>query len=72
MLFHIMKLLYFWLMGASSNLLDSCEKKHGNVKQHVFVVPFRFAYIEFADKDSVDTAMALDGSFFRGRQIKVG
>lgn len=30
-----------------------------------------FAYIEFADKDSVQTAMALDESLFRGRQIKV-
>lgn len=32
----------------------------------------RFAYIEFADKESVRTAMALDESLFRGRQIKVG
>lgn len=32
---------------------------------------FRFAYIEFADKESVRTAMALDESLFRGRQIKV-
>lgn len=31
----------------------------------------RFAYIEFADKESVRTAMALDESLFRGRQIKV-
>ena len=31
----------------------------------------RFAYVEFADKDSVITAMALDDSLFRGRQIKV-
>ena len=33
--------------------------------------PKGFAYIEFADKDSVETAMALDESLFRGRQIKV-
>ena len=31
----------------------------------------RFAYIEFADKDSVTTSLALDESLFRGRQIKV-
>jgi hypothetical protein len=31
----------------------------------------RFAYIEFADKDSVLTGQALDESLFRGRQIKV-
>ena len=27
--------------------------------------------VEFTDKDSVQTAMALDDSLFRGRQIKV-
>lgn len=31
----------------------------------------RFAYIEFADKDSVQAAMALDESLFKGRLIKV-
>lgn len=31
----------------------------------------RFAYIEFSDKESVRTSMALDESLFRGRQIKV-
>lgn len=36
-----------------------------------FFLFFRFAYIEFADKESVRTAMALDESLFRGRQIKV-
>lgn len=30
-----------------------------------------FAYVEFADKDSVQTALALDDSLFKGRQIKV-
>ena len=33
--------------------------------------PKGFAYVEFTDKDSVSTAMALDESLFRGRQIKV-
>ena len=32
---------------------------------------FRFAYIEFADKEAVETAMALDGTLFRGRQLQV-
>lgn len=32
---------------------------------------YSFAYMEFADKDAVNTAMALDDSLFRGRQIKV-
>lgn len=33
--------------------------------------PKGFAYIEFADKESVQTALQLDESLFRGRQIKV-
>lgn len=33
--------------------------------------PKGFAYIEFAERDSVQTAMALDETMFRGRQIKV-
>lgn len=33
--------------------------------------PKGFAYIEFAERDSVQTAMAIDESMFRGRQIKV-
>lgn len=33
--------------------------------------PKGFAYIEFAERDSVQTAMAMDESMFRGRQIKV-
>ena len=31
----------------------------------------RFAYVEFGDKDSAETALALDDSLFRGRLIKV-
>ena len=59
--------------------------KEINIKMVIFVFYFRvtilcnkfdgqpkgFAYVEFADKDSVSTAMALDDSLFRGRQIKV-
>ena len=30
-----------------------------------------FAYIEFTDKESVETAVTLDDSLFKGRQIKV-
>jgi len=36
-----------------------------------FLFDFSFAYVEFADKDSVQTALALDDSLFKGRQIKV-
>lgn len=31
----------------------------------------RFAYVEFVDPESVDLAMALNGSNFRGRELKV-
>ena len=30
-----------------------------------------FAYVEFADKESVENALALNDSLFKGRQIKV-
>ena len=32
---------------------------------------FRYGYIEFEDKDSVEDALALDGSILAGRQINV-
>lgn len=37
----------------------------------IWSLRYSFAYMEFADKDAVNTAMALDDSLFRGRQIKV-
>ncbi|XP_055643598.1 polyadenylate-binding protein 2-like [Toxorhynchites rutilus septentrionalis] len=33
--------------------------------------PKGYAYIEFGEKDSVETALAMNDSLFRGRQIKV-
>lgn len=41
------------------------------ISQFNYLLFNRFAYIEFADKDSVETATALDDSLFKGRQIKV-
>jgi polyadenylate-binding protein 2 len=38
------------------------------LQQHVC---YRFAYVEFSDTEAVNTAVALDESLFRGRQIKV-
>lgn len=32
---------------------------------------FRFAYIMFNDKDSVENALALDGELFKDRVLKV-
>ena len=36
---------------------------------HVTLV-CRYAYVEFSDKDSINTAVALNDSLFKGRQIK--
>merc|ERR1719251_310369 len=54
---------HFHGCGSINRVTILCNKYDGN--------PKGFAYVEFADKDSVDTAMALDDSLFRGRQIKV-
>ena len=55
---------HFHGCGSINRVTILCNKFDGN--------PKGFAYVEFTDKDSVDTAMALDDSLFRGRQIKVG
>lgn len=54
---------HFHGSGSVNRVTILCDKFSGH--------PKGFAYIEFADRDSVDTAMALDESLFRGRQIKV-
>uniref|UniRef100_A0A0A9VY10 Polyadenylate-binding protein 2 n=1 Tax=Lygus hesperus TaxID=30085 RepID=A0A0A9VY10_LYGHE len=54
---------HFHGCGSINRVTILCNKFDGH--------PKGFAYIEFADKDSVQTAMALDESLFRGRQIKV-
>ncbi|XP_023932763.1 polyadenylate-binding protein 2-B [Lingula anatina] len=54
---------HFHGCGSVNRVTILCDKFSGH--------PKGFAYIEFADKDSVQTAMALDESLFRGRQIKV-
>jgi polyadenylate-binding protein 2 len=54
---------HFHGCGGVNRVTILCDKFTGH--------PKGFAYIEFSDKDSVNTAMALDESLFRGRQIKV-
>ncbi|CAG0919883.1 unnamed protein product [Notodromas monacha] len=54
---------HFHGCGGVNRVTILCDKFTGH--------PKGFAYIEFSDKDSVVTAMALDESLFRGRQIKV-
>jgi len=54
---------HFHGCGSINRVTILCNKFDGH--------PKGFAYVEFSDKDSVQTAMALDDSLFRGRQIKV-
>ncbi|CAF0904622.1 unnamed protein product [Brachionus calyciflorus] len=54
---------HFHGCGSINRVTILCDKFTGH--------PKGFAYVEFGDKDSVQTAMALDDSLFKGRQIKV-
>jgi len=54
---------HFHGCGSINRVTILCDKFSGH--------PKGFAYVEFGDKDSVQTAMALDESLFKGRQIKV-
>jgi len=54
---------HFHGCGSVNRVTILCDKFTGH--------PKGFAYIEFADKDAVQTAEALDDSLFKGRQIKV-
>nr|CAG4648315.1 EOG090X0FQT [Moina brachiata] len=54
---------HFHGCGSINRVTILCNKYDGH--------PKGFAYVEFSDKDSVQTAMALDETLFRGRQIKV-
>ncbi|KAF2364351.1 RNA recognition motif domain [Trinorchestia longiramus] len=53
---------HFHGCGAVNRVTILCNKFDGH--------PKGFAYIEFSDKDSIQMAMALDESLFRGRQLK--
>ncbi|XP_046395086.1 polyadenylate-binding protein 2-like isoform X1 [Ischnura elegans] len=54
---------HFHGCGSINRVTILCNKYDGH--------PKGFAYIEFADRESLQTAMAMDESLFRGRQIKV-
>ena len=49
--------------GVVNRVTILCDKFTGH--------PKGFAYVEFADKEDVSNALALDESMFKGRQIKV-
>jgi polyadenylate-binding protein 2 len=53
---------HFHGCGSINRVTILCNKYDGH--------PKGFAYIEFTDRESVNTAMAMDESLFRGRQIK--
>lgn len=54
---------HFASCGSINRITIVCDKWTG--------APKGFAYIEFSSDEAVQLAMALDGSTFRGRQIKV-
>lgn len=54
---------HFQACGTINRITILCDKFTGH--------PKGFAYVEFAEPDFVDAAMALDNSLFRGRLIKV-
>lgn len=74
---------HFHGCGSVNRVTILCDKYSGHPKGYLLLMficiyndvidfcKFRFAYIEFADKDSVETATALDESLFKGRQIRV-
>lgn len=54
---------HFHGCGSMNRVTILCNKADGH--------PKGFAYIEFGSKDFVDTALAMNDTLFRGRQIKV-
>lgn len=66
--------------GSPSSVTSSPAIRKGQPTTNTahYVLPLtsslicRFAYVEFAEPEFVDAAMALDNSLFRGRLIKVG
>merc|ERR1719295_313551 len=54
---------HFHGCGSINRVTILCNKFDGH--------PKGFAYVEFADKDSVQLSMTLDETLFRGRQLKV-
>jgi len=55
---------HFHSCGTINRVTILCDKWTGH--------PKGFAYVEFADKDSVTNAVLLNETLFKGRQLKVG
>lgn len=54
---------HFEACGVINRVTILCDKFSGR--------PKGYAYIEFADKDGAENALALDSSPFKGRNLKV-
>eukprot|EP00429_Kryptoperidinium_foliaceum_P136224 CAMPEP_0176272666 /NCGR_PEP_ID=MMETSP0121_2-20121125/45827_1 /TAXON_ID=160619 /ORGANISM="Kryptoperidinium foliaceum, Strain CCMP 1326" /LENGTH=187 /DNA_ID=CAMNT_0017612837 /DNA_START=127 /DNA_END=690 /DNA_ORIENTATION=+ len=63
--------------GATPEELQEHFKSCGQINRITILVdkwsghPKGFAYVEFAEEQSVQNSLLLDGSLFRGRQLKV-
>ncbi|EGO01730.1 hypothetical protein SERLA73DRAFT_70899 [Serpula lacrymans var. lacrymans S7.3] len=55
---------HFQACGTINRVTILCDKFTGH--------PKGYAYVEFAEPDFIDAALAMDNSLFRGRLIKVG
>jgi len=54
---------HFQACGTINRVTILCDKFTGH--------PKGFAYVEFAESESIETALAMDNSLFRGRLLKV-
>merc|ERR1719169_344986 len=63
--------------GSTPEELQEHFKSCGSINRITILVdkysgsPKGFAYVEFADEQSVQNSLLLNGSLFRGRQLKV-
>lgn len=70
---------HFASCGTINRVTILCDKFTGHPKGYVCVTPIlndtyyfaRYAYVEFAEPSFVETALALNQSLFKGREIKV-
>merc|ERR1712060_889655 len=64
-------------MGSTPEELQEHFKSCGQINRITILIdkftgsPKGFAYIEFADEQNVQNSLLLNGSLFRGRQLKV-
>lgn len=59
------------LFFATSSLAIQRGRSHCIARQFILILGIRYAYVEFAEPEHIDAALAMDNSLFRGRLIKV-